>query len=312
MKPDKTNAGKYALITGATSGFGYEFAKLFAKDGYNLVLVARTDDRLQEVATEITQEFYVDVLPMSKDLFDPKAAEEIYAEVNSKGIVVDILVNDAGQGEHGDFLEYPLARDVDMIQLNITSLVSLTKLFLKDMVARNEGKVLQVASLLGKYPTPLMSVYAATKAFVIAFTEGLINELKDTNVTLTALLPGASDTDFFHKAGAEDTATYKEEKLSKPQEVARDGYEALMEGKSRIVSGAKNKIQAAMSNVMPDSSLASSMRKKMDPSHEPGRDHITHGPSIEERERIEQSTGRTDGDYDEHKNHVHNKEFNEE
>jgi uncharacterized protein len=304
---------KYALITGATSGFGYEFAKLFAKDGYNLVLVARTEERLKEIAADLTQTFLIEVLPIAKDLFVPQAAAELYAEVTSKDITIDVLVNDAGQGEHGNFLEYDLSRDIDMIQLNITSLVSITKLFLRDMVARNEGKVLQVASLLGKYPTPLMTVYAATKAFVIAFTEGLINELEETNVTVTALLPGASDTDFFHKAGAERTSTYREEELSKPEEVAKDGYEALIEGKSRIVSGIKNKMYAAMSNVMPDSSLASTMRKKMDPSREPdGRDHITHGPSIEERSRIEKAIGKAEGDYDEHKNHVHNKDFDEE
>jgi short-subunit dehydrogenase len=309
MDADKDNTtGKYALITGATSGFGYELAKLFAKDGYNLVLVARTADRLQEVSLDLTQTFFVEVLPIAADLFNPAAAKDIYEEVIVKGITVDVLVNDAGQGEHGNFIEYDVARDIDMIQLNVTSVVCLTKLFLKDMVARNEGKILQVASLLGKYPTPYMSVYAATKAFVISFTEGLINELKDTNVTLTALLPGASDTDFFHKAGAEETVIYKEETLAKPEDVARDGYEALMRGENKIVSGAKNKMYAAMSNVMPDSSLASTMRKKMIPSEDPeGRDHITHGPSIEERDRIERTTGKSEGDYDEHEDHVHNK-----
>jgi uncharacterized protein len=300
--------GKYALITGATSGFGYELAKLFAKDGYNLVLVARNDDMLQEISKDLTQAFFVEVLPIAKDLFTPSAAQEIYEELTVKGISVHILVNDAGQGQHGNFVEYELARDVDMIQLNITALVSLTKLFLKEMVARNEGKVLQVASLLGKYPTPYMTVYAATKAFVISFTEGLIQELKDTNVTITALLPGASDTDFFHKAQAEETVTYFEEKLSKPEDVARDGYEALMKGDSRIVSGAKNKLYAAASNLMPDSALASTMKKKMSPSDEPdGRQHITHGPSIEERDEIERATGNDDGDYEEHEDHVHNK-----
>src|SRR5688500_18697580 len=204
--------GKYALITGATSGFGYELARIFASNGFNLVLVARSGEKLRDVAADLTQSFLVEVLTVEKDLFKPSAAEEIHAEMQAKKITIDVLVNDAGQGEHGNFLEYDLARDIDMIQLNITSLVCLTKLFLRDMVARNEGKILQVASLLGKYPTPLMSVYAATKAFVLIFTEGLIQEIKDTNVTLTVLMPGASDTDFFHKAGGEDSRTYREEK----------------------------------------------------------------------------------------------------
>jgi short-subunit dehydrogenase len=300
---------KYALITGATSGFGFEFAKLFAKDGYNLVLVARAEDKLLEISNDLTQEFIIEVLPISKDLFKPSSAEEIHAELKSKGIVIDVLVNDAGQGEHGTFIEYDLARDIDMIQLNVTSLVCLTKLFLRDMVTRNEGKILQVASLLGKYPTPLMSVYAATKAFVISFTEGLIQELKETKVTLTALLPGASDTDFFHKAGGEDSTTYREEELSKPEKVAQDGFDALMRGESRVVSGFKNKMYAAMSNMMPDSALAETMHKKMKPSDDAdGRDMITHGPSWEERMRIDGATGGTDGDYEEHEDHIHTKE----
>jgi short-subunit dehydrogenase len=309
MKPDKSIARKYALITGATSGFGYEFAKIFAKEGYNLVLVARAEDKLEEIEADLAQTFMIDVISIDKDLFKPSSAEEIYTELKTKNIIVNVLVNDAGQGEHGNFIEYDIARDIDMIQLNITSLVCLTKLFLRDMVERNEGKILQVASLLGKYPTPLMAVYAATKSFVITFTEGLIQELKETNVTITALLPGAADTDFFHKAGGEDSVTYREEKLSKPEEVAQDGFDALMRGESRVVSGLKNKMYAAMSNVMPDSALAGTMHKKMKPSDDSdGRDQITHGPSWEERMRIEESTGRKEGDYEDHEDHIHSKE----
>ena len=304
-----TYQGKYALITGATSGFGYEFSKIFAANGFSLVLVARSGEKLREVAADLTQSFMIEVLTIEKDLFKPSAAEEIYAELRAKDITIDVLVNDAGQGEHGHFLEYDLARDIDMIQLNITSLVSLTKLFLRDMVARNEGKILQVASLLGKYPTPLMSVYAATKAFVLIFTEGLIQELKETNVTATVLMPGASDTDFFHKAGGEDSKTYREEKLSDPAEVAREGFDALMSGESRVVPGFKNKIYAAMTTMMPDSALAGTMHKKMKPSDAPeGRDEITHGPSREERHRIDRTTGGTDGDYESHEDHIHTKE----
>jgi short-subunit dehydrogenase len=302
-----SNDSKYALITGATSGFGYELAKLFARDGYNLVLVARSAERLQEVTDDLTQTFLIEVLPIAADLFNPAAAKDIYEEVAVKGITVNVLVNDAGQGEHGNFVDYDVARDMDLIQLNITTLVCLTKFFLKDMLARDEGKILQLGSLLGKYPTPYMAVYAGTKAFVVSFTEALINELKNTNVTITALMPGAADTDFFHKAGAEETVTYREEELSRPEDVARSGYEALMRGESKIVSGTKNKILAAISNVLPDSSLASTMQKKMSPSKEPeGREHITHSPSIEERDHIDRITGKADGDYDEHEDHVHN------
>lgn len=310
MNPQyKPRQGAYALITGATSGFGYEFANIFASHGYNLILVARAENKLRELASDLSQAYMVDVFPLPKDLFKPSAAQEIYAAVSSRRLRVDVLVNDAGQGEHGNFVDYDIARDIDIIQLNVTSLVSLTKFFLRDMLSRNEGKVLQVASLLGKYPTPLMSVYAATKAFVIAFTEGLIQELKGTNVTLTALMPGAADTDFFHKARGEESKTYREEDLSNPADVASDGFEALMRGESRIISGVRNKVYAAMSTVMPDAALASTMYRKMKPSDEPeGRREITHGPSREERERIDRSTGGRDGDYRAHDDHIHSTE----
>lgn len=309
MAAEKTGGGKYALVTGATSGFGYEFAKLFAANGFNLVLVARSEEKLRDLAADLTQTFLIEVLPLAKDLFKPTAAEEIHSTLTARNITIDVLVNDAGQGEHGNFLEYDLARDMDMIQLNVTSLVSLTKLFLRDMVARNEGKILQVASLLGKYPTPLMTVYAATKAFVIAFTEGLIKELEGTNVTITALLPGASDTDFFHKAGGEDSKTYREENLSEPAAVVKDGFDALMAGENRVVSGMKNKMYAAMSALMPDSALAETMHKKMKPSNESdGRKGISHEPSREERQRIDRATGGVDGDYESHEDHIHTNE----
>lgn len=304
---NETTRGKgHALITGATSGFGIEFAKLLAKDGYNLVLVARDKQRLMEITDDITQAFMVEVLPIEKDLFSPHAAAEIYAELKAKDVQVEILINNAGQGQHGNFVEYDIERDVDMIQLNVTSLVSLSKMFLKDMVMRNHGRVLQVASLLGEFPTPMMAVYAATKAFVLSFSTSLQHELKDTQVTLTALLPGASDTDFFHKAEGEDTKTYRDQTLAKPEDVARDGYDALMAGKARVVSGVKNKIYDAAGVVLPDAAKASMMAKQMKPAaSEDGRTQITHGPSAEERERIDSQTGKSHGDYNEHEDHVH-------
>jgi len=289
------NKRKYALITGATSGFGYEFCKLFAADGYNLVMVARSEERLQEVSGEIITQYGVEVLPLSADLFQPENSRHIYETVKAQGITVNVLVNDAGQGEHGLFVETDLQRELDIIQLNINSVVSLTKYYLRDMVARNEGRILQVASVLAVYPTPLMAVYAASKAFVLAFTESLINELKDTNVTMTALLPGASDTDFFHKAGAEESYTYQETNLSAPEQVAKDGYEALMKGERKIVSGFKNKVQAAMTNVMPDSALAGMMEKQMKPSDEYKKDGAEHRASKEEREMIQTASNNFEG-----------------
>ena len=287
----------YALLTGATSGFGYELAHLLANDGYNLIIVARSSDRLHEVCDELMKKYKIDVFPITKDLFKASAAEEIYRETSQKELQVDILINNAGQGQYGSFTEYDLCRDHDLIHLNILNLVSLTKLYLRDMKKRNQGKILQLGSILSKYPTPLMSVYAATKAFVLSFSEGLINELKDTNITITVLLPGAADTDFFHKAMGTGTVTYKETDLYDPAKVAKDGYEALMSGESRIVSGIKSKLQAAASNVLHAKAEADIMSKQMQQSDKKdGRKSITHKPSRKERQEIKKTTGRAVGD----------------
>lgn len=297
MTAEKNSSLKYALITGATSGLGYEFAKLLALDGYGLILVARSEQRLQEVAGELERSFDTKVVIMVQDLFNPVSPIKIYLEVKKMALPVHILINNAGQGEHGRFTDYRLARDVDIIQLNVTSLVSLTKYFLKDMVARNEGRILQVASLVGKYPTPFMTVYAATKAFVISFTEGLISELKDTHVTMTVLMPGATDTDFYHKAGAEDTASYREQDLSSPVDVARDGYNALMSGAGSVISGFKNKVYAAVGTVLPDTILASAMRKQMSQSDEQeGREAITQEAANEEAKEAGETRDSSGGD----------------
>ncbi|HEV8286756.1 MAG TPA: SDR family oxidoreductase [Chitinophagaceae bacterium] len=285
----KNNRG-YALITGATSGIGYELCKLFASDGYNLILVARSEERLREVASEISSKHNVLVYPLMKNLFKREAAKEIYEEVKQNNLIVTALVNDAGQGEYGFFTETELEREIDIIQLNIISLISLTKYFLKDMVARNEGKILNVASLVADYPSPLLAVYAATKSFVLSFTEALVNELQDTNVTITALQPGVTDTDFFYKAGEDETTHYQEMELSDPAKVAADGYRALMKGKDKVVSGTKNKIQSLMSNLMPETKLAASMRKQNTPADEIKRKESSHEASRKEREMIQSSS----------------------
>jgi short-subunit dehydrogenase len=294
------NRNNYALITGATSGIGYELAKLFARDGYHLILVARNEERLNEVTAQLKQEFSVEVTPLAKDLFDPNAASEIHETVKQMGVVVNVLVNDAGQGEWGPFVETALERELDIIQLNICSLVSLTKYFVKEMVARNEGKILQVGSEAGTTPVPLLSIYSATKAFVLSFSAALAHELRDTNITITALLPGATDTDFFHKAGQEDTVTYKEKELQSPVDVAKDGYDALMKGESKIISGGKTKMHVFMADVLGPKLNAGMMEKQMLPSDKSeGRTGSKHEASKKERQAINDQTGKTDGDLQE-------------
>jgi uncharacterized protein len=257
----------YALITGATMGIGYELARLFAKDGYNLIIVARTEDDLRQRAQELSQEYNVEVIPIAKDLFKPEAPFELYDEIKSKGLLVDVLVNDAGQGQYGLFVEGDIHRYLELIQLNVNALTVLTHLFLKDMVARNQGKVLQLASIASELPGPWQAVYHATKAYVLHLTEGLIRELKDSNVTMTALQPGATDTDFFNKADMQESKIL-DTKLSDPAKVAKDGYEALMKGDDKIVSGFKNKAMVAGSNVMPDTAVAAVMDKMQQPRDE--------------------------------------------
>lgn len=255
-----------ALITGASSGFGYEFAKLFAKDGYDLILVSRNGEKLQDVAQEVKMIKDVRAIVIEKDLAKPGAAVELYNEVLKLHMQVDVLINNAGVSEHGFFTETDMDKELAIINLNVIALMQLTKLFLHDMVERDSGRILQVASTASIAPLPLMAVYSGTKAFVYSFTQALVNELKESNVSMTALLPGASDTDFFHKAHAEDTVIYNQTSLSDPADVAKDGYKALMKGKAKVVSGMKNKVQAAMTNIVPESSVTATMRKLMDES----------------------------------------------
>ena len=257
-----------ALITGGTSGIGLELARCFAQDGYNVLLVARTQDDLEKVAQELTTAYGVKAYGIAADLMKPGTAEQLYNEIIEEGIQVDVLVNDAGQGVYGKFAETNLQEELDIVQLNINATVVLTKLFLKDMVTRNSGKILQLASVASKAPHPLMAVYGGTKAFIYYFTQSIINELKDTNVTMTALLPGPTDTDFFNKAGAQDASVVQNDNLADAAGVAKDGYTALQNGESKIISGFKNKMQMAMGNFMTDEGLAENTKKMVEPAHD--------------------------------------------
>jgi uncharacterized protein len=256
---------QYALITGATSGIGYELAKLFARDGYNLIIVARNQQELDQKAAEFSNGHSIQVVTIAKDLSQENAPFDLYNDVKSRGIQVDVLVNDAAQGQYGKFVETDIQRELEIIRLNIVSYLVLTKLFLKEMVARNNGKILQVASIGGKIPGPMQSVYHATKAFIVSHTDAIVNELKDTNITITSLLPGPTDTDFFNKAGMEHTKMVQEGSMSDPAAVAKDGYNALMSGDDKVISGLKNKMQVAMAEVLPDSVAAKQVAKQMQP-----------------------------------------------
>lgn len=257
---------KWALITGATEGIGYELARLFAKDQYNLILIARHQNKLEERSSQLKKEFGIQVELLAKDLFKRASPAEIYQAVKAKNLQVDVLVNNAGQGEYGEFVATDLERELDIIQLNIGAYVSLTKHFLQEMVVRNAGKILMVSSIAGEVPGPLQAVYHGTKAFITSFTEAIQEENKKTGVTITYLMPGATDTDFFQKAGMEESKMVQEGSLADPAKVAKDGYEALMTGKEKVISGFKNKAMVAATKLVSDDVAAKSMHKQMEPS----------------------------------------------
>jgi len=260
-----TEVGKTALITGASSGIGRELATLFAKNGYNLVLVARSEDKLHELADKFKQQFGTSkITVIEKDLSNPEAPQEIYDEVIQQNITVNTLVNNAGFGEYGKFAtETDLQKELTIIQVNLTALVHLTKLFLKDMVQRNEGKILMLGSIASIMPNPLMAVYGATKSFIYSFSEALRNEVKDTDITITVLMPPATDTDFFNKAGAMNTVAQEMARSMDPADVAKEGYTALMKGKDKAIAGFSTKVQAAAFRVLPDSVVSEAARAQM-------------------------------------------------
>jgi len=257
---------KYALVTGGTSGIGYELAKLFAENGYNLILVARTEKDLEIAAANLKQ-FDIEVISFAVDLFDYAKAYEVYAALKLNGISPEILVNDAGQGVYGKFRETSIQREIDIINLNIISLVILTKLFIEDRTAKS-GKILNLSSIASKAPGPWNSVYHGTKAFVQSFSEAIREELAEEEITVTTLLPGPTATDFFNKANMNQSKILQD-KLSDPADVARDGFEALMRGDDKVISGFKNKVQVAMSNLSTDKAAAHRMGEMQKPANLP-------------------------------------------
>ena len=290
---------KHALITGATSGIGYELAKLFAKDGYNLVLVARSLENLEQTKNEIVKLYpKIHVHLHTADLFERGEAELVFEKTQAMGIRIDVLVNNAGQGEWGKFTNTDIQREIDIIELNVVSMMVLTKLYLKQMVARNSGKILQLASSASKVPSPYLSVYAATKAFVLSLAEALRREVENTDVVITALQPGATDTDFFHKAKAESTVTYQETDLYTPEEVAKAGFEGLMNGEATVVPGIMNKAQGLLLNLLPDQAVAANMERKMEPSSKASETTRLpkHMASARERKSINAATQSFHGD----------------
>lgn len=227
--------GNTALITGASSGIGKEFARIHAAAGGDLVITARSADKLDELKNELESAHGVKVISIARDLGLPDSAQAIYDAVKAEGIEIDYLINNAGFGGRGKFHERNWADDLTMINLNITALTALTRLFLPDFVARNSGRILNVSSTAALCPGPLQAVYYATKAYVTSFSNAIAEELHDTNITVTALMPGATESGFAATSGMDKTNLF--EKTASAHDVAKAGYEGMLAGKLNVIAG---------------------------------------------------------------------------
>jgi uncharacterized protein len=253
-----------ALITGASGGIGYELAKLFAHDHHNLVLVARNGPRLTQIADEMQRQFGVSVKTVALDLVASGAPQRLFDELKRESIAVDILVNNAGYGKLGEFAAVSVEESLGQIQLNVTALTFLTRLFLGPMLERGSGRIMNVASTAGFQPGPLMAVYYATKAYVISFSEALANEVAGKGVTVTCLCPGATDTGFASRAGNDKSRLFKQLGPMDAKRVALKGYRGLMAGKTLVIPGLKNWLLAESLRVSPRKLVTAISRRLMD------------------------------------------------
>jgi hypothetical protein len=233
--------GKWALITGASSGIGSDLTRLFAKEGCPMILTARRKERLETIKNQIKNEYNVEVETISNDLSKKGGPEELYNSVKELGHQVSILVNNAGVGLGGKFADQDLEDQLSIIQLNTVSVTELTKRFLKDMLEKNEGWILQLGSTFSFHPGPNFAVYAATKAYILSLSESLNHELRDTGIKHTVLCPGATRTEFFEASKTPDNALLETIKMDS-KIVAKIGFDALLEGKPYVVPGLHNKL----------------------------------------------------------------------
>jgi uncharacterized protein len=258
---------KTALITGASGGIGYELAKVFAKNGYNLVLVARSEKKLQEIAADFEKQFKVKATVVAKDLTLPNAAQEVYDAVQKAGIAVDALVNNAGFATYGKFAELDTAREMEMIQVNIAVLTQLTRLFLPAMVQRGFGRIMNLASTAAFQPGPYMAVYYASKAYVLSFSEALSSEVAGTGVLVSALCPGPTKSGFQERADMEESGLLKLVKMMDSETVAWQGYKAMEKGKTSFVPGFNNRLLAFSNRFMPRRTAANLTKRIQKPAH---------------------------------------------
>jgi uncharacterized protein len=240
-----------ALVTGASGGIGLELARLFASDGHDLVLVARSEEKLREVGEQLQTAHSIATTVVASDLSKPNAARDLVATLRAGSIEIDVLVNNAGFGLSGPFLDNDPRTQRDLLQLNVVALTELTRLLLPPMVARHSGRILNIASTAAFAPDPFAAVYGATKAYVLSFSEAIGEELRHSGVTVTALCPGPTQTGFSAAAGADSTRLYTKQKAMSSADVARAGYAGLNHGRRVVVTGLRNKLLVQSARMSP-------------------------------------------------------------
>lgn len=248
------------LITGASSGIGLELAKIFAREGNDMVLVARSKDKLQELKEQLIREHKILVEAIVADLSQPGTPEMIHQSINAKNIKIKALINNAGFGDYGYFKDSDINKTEEMINLNILALTKLTRLFINDII-ESKGMIMNVASVAAFVPGPLMSVYYATKAYVLSFSEAIAEELSDSGVTVSALCPGPTESGFQEVANLEGSKMLKGRKLSTSKDVAEYAYSALLSGKRVAVHGLKNKMLSQAVRFFPKKSITKMVKK---------------------------------------------------
>jgi len=255
---------KTALITGASSGIGLELARIHAATGGNLILVARNKQKLDELKSELESKHNVKVVVIGKDLSDMNAASGLYDEVKKLNVNIDYLINNAGYGNYGFFVENDWQKELNMIQLNIITLTHLNKLFLPNMINQGGGRIMNVASTGAFQPVPLMAMYAATKAYVLSLSDAVNNEVRSKGVTITALCPGPTESGFADAAVMTHTKMASKNKYTSSREVAEYGYKAMLKGMTVAIHGFKNRIMAGAVRFTPRALVVKMSRSMME------------------------------------------------
>ncbi len=251
-----------ALITGASTGIGFEIAKLFAIENINLLIVSRDKQKLLKIKDEFENQYKIDVYTLATDLSSDSGVQNILDVVKSNSLIVNYLVNNAGFGDYGAFIERSIEKYREMVHLNILSLTELSYYYGKEMVKRGKGRILNVASMAGLQPDPNFAVYGATKSYVISLTEAIHKEFENSGVTVTVLSPGATTSNFMERADMGNAKLYASGVMSSV-DVAREGYNGMMKGKPHVIPGFKNKILGFFSGIMPPGKLRLSVAAKI-------------------------------------------------